>query len=544
LIDKTINKETKKTIFYTLGVFLVLSLVFFVITLVIQINVDSAEKNEIMTQEKQLVEVEKTIISNKVNRLVTDLLYVTDALKMGDNGRGNYSDAEDHWLAFSNRKMIYDQIRFIDVDGNEVIRVNYTDTGATLTDSDDLQNKADRYYFTEAIGLEDDQIYISKLDLNMENNQIQQPIKPMIRLATPYYGARGVLEGIVVLNYTATDMLSQVEKIASTSQGDIFMLNADGYWLYNSGDSSKAWTFMDEKRLDESFKNDFPDIWQSMQSEKSGSQISATGVFNYTNILTADELELGSDYSLVLGLGDWTIVSYIPPETADGKLLTSNLLDTVLLVLKNNLFAYFLIFSLALFLGAMLTITKIKNDEIKYFSEYDSMTGVFNRRTGFEKLTQLYKNTEKNKSEISVCFMDINGLKDVNDYLGHDVGDELILTITNGIKNSIRDNDFVARLGGDEFLIIFEDLDETGAEAVWQRIVEEFEEINNTENRRYLISASHGIETFSGGSNEYIDSIINQADEKMYREKKIIKKGLKIIRDFKPGDETGPIHQD
>ena len=88
-------------------------------------------------------------------------------------------------------------------------------------------------------------------------------------------------------------------------------------------------------------------------------------------------------------------------------------------------------------------------------------------------------------------------------------------------------------------MIIFEGLDEAGAEAVWQRIVEEYEQINATENRRYLISASHGIETISGSSNEYIDSIINQADEKMYREKKIIKKNLKIVRDFVPDDETG-----
>lgn len=541
--DKIINKETKKTIFYTLGMFFFFSLAFFVITLVIQINTDMAEKDEIMTQEKQLVDVEKTIITNKVDRLATDLLYVTDALELGDNSRSDYSTVADHWLAFSNRKMIYDQIRFIDVDGNEVIRVNYTDTGATLADSDDLQNKADRYYFTEAIGLEKDQIYFSKLDLNMENDKIEQPIKPMIRLATPYFGPRGQLEGIVVLNYSADDMLSQVEKIASTSRGQIFMLNADGYWLYNSADTNKAWSFMEENRLDESFKNDFPDIWQSIETEKNGAQISDTGVFNYTNILTADELELDSNHSLVLGMGDWTIVSYIPTDTADGKLLTASLFDTILLVLKDNLFAYFLIFALALFLGALLTINKVKNDEIKYFSEYDAMTGIYNRRTGFEKLAQLYKSTEKNKSEISVCFTDINGLKDVNDYLGHDVGDELILTITTGIKNNIRENDFVARLGGDEFLIIFEGLNEDGAEVVWQRIVTEFEQINDTENRRYLISASHGIETISGGSNEYIDTIINQADEKMYREKKIIKKDLKIIRDFKPGDETGPLSQ-
>ncbi|OXS25643.1 MAG: hypothetical protein BI182_14380 [Acetobacterium sp. MES1] len=538
MIDKTF-KDTKKTILYTLGVFLILSLGYFLITLVIQINADTAQKNKLLAQQQQLVAVEKTIISNKVNRLATDLLYATDALALGDNGRGDYSDAEDHWLAFANRKMIYDQIRFIDVDGNEVIRVNYDENGATLTDSDDLQNKADRYYFTAGINLAQNQIYVSPLDLNKENDQIEQPIKPMIRLATPYYGARGQLLGLVVLNYTANDLLAQVEKIATASQGQVFMLNADGYWLYNSADPNRAWGFMYDNRLNDSFKTDFPEVWSTIQSQKNGTLTTTAGVFAYTNILTATELELDLHHTLAPGLGDWTMVSFIPATTPEGQLLTRSLAATMLLVLRNNLFAYLLILTLAVFAGVILTINQVKNDEIKYYSEYDAMTGVFNRRTGFEKLKQLYKNIEKNEKLVSVCFIDINGLKDVNDFLGHDAGDELIIAVTRGIQNNIRSNDFLARLGGDEFLIIFEGLDEAEAEAAWQRIVAEYEQINATENRRYLISASHGIETISGSSNEYIDSIINQADEKMYREKKILKKNLKIVRDYVPDDKAG-----
>ena len=78
-------------------------------------------------------------------------------------------------------------------------------------------------------------------------------------------------------------------------------------------------------------------------------------------------------------------------------------------------------------------------------------------------------------------FIDINGLKEVNDYLGHEAGDELILSIVDIIKANIRDTDFVARLGGDEFLIIFNNTDEIGAENVWMRIHQGYERIN--ENR-------------------------------------------------------------
>ena len=159
------------------------------------------------------------------------------------------------------------------------------------------------------------------------------------------------------------------------------------------------------------------------------------------------------------------------------------------------------------------------------------MTGEYNKQERNKKLTQLYKTMPKNNDMISICFIDINGLKEVNDAFGHESGDELILSVIDGVKKCIRNNDFVARLGGDEFLIIFEGLDEKQAEEIWGRIIEGYALINEIENRKYLISVSHGIETFRCDSNEYIDTIINQADGKMYEEKRRIKKELNVLRD-------------
>jgi diguanylate cyclase (GGDEF)-like protein len=89
----------------------------------------------------------------------------------------------------------------------------------------------------------------------------------------------------------------------------------------------------------------------------------------------------------------------------------------------------------------------------------------------------------------------------------------------------------MSRLGGDEFLVVFEGIDVAEAEEVWGRIVGEYNHINETENRKYLISVSHGIEQIWQQSNHYIDEVVNRADEKMYEEKKKIKKEVKIIRD-------------
>ena len=457
---------------------------------------------------------------------------MADCLRLNDNGDGDYSEVEMQWIAFSNRKMIYDQIRYIDVDGNEIIRVNYYNDGAVLVDKDNLQNKKDRYYFTDTIKLKENQIYISKLDLNIENNEIEQPIKPMIRISTPYY-VNGKLKGIVILNYLADDILNQVEQVASTSNGNIFMINSDGYWLYNSDNNDKEWSFMYENKADISFSNEFPVEWETIKRNNDGYQISENGVLIYSNVITSKVFTPENDrYTYALGAGDWILISYIPANSDAGDLFNQNLWFTFLHTLQNDYYFYILILLIAITISVLVALNKNEKEQIKYFSEYDGMTGVYNRRAGFEKLSQLYKNTTSRSCIISICFIDINGLKDVNDALGHEAGDELILSVITGIKNNTRENDYVARLGGDEFLIIFEGLDENKAEEIWARIVDNYNTVNETEDRKYLISVSHGIESFRCDSNQYIDAFVNRADEKMYSEKRQIKKELKVLRNI------------
>lgn len=531
---KTILKKYKKTFFqYMLFVFLLFSMVFFSISSLLQYKLNESKKNELLNSEQRLVDVENKTINNKINKITSDILYISDCLRMYDKGDGDYSEIEKQWLAFSNRKKSYDQIRFIDVAGNEVVRVNQKNDGAVLVKKEDLQNKKDRYYFTETIKLGKKQIYISMLDLNVENNIIEEPIKPMLRVSMPYYNQEGKLKGIAILNYAAEDMLEQVKEVSSSRNGDIFMLNADGYWIYDSKNSSNEWSFMYENKANVSFSNHYPKEWKSIKNNKSGYEISSNGVFIYSNSITSQVFEIdNSEYSLVLGSGDWSLVSYLSSETQNGKLFTENLGLMLTGIMKNNFIWYTLIFVFSIIIATLVSINKSERERIKYFSEYDVMTEVYNRRAGLEKLTQLYKDMSKNNCEISICFIDINGLKEINDALGHESGDELILSVINGIKKCIRNNDFVARLGGDEFLIIFEGLDERKAEEIWGRIIDEYAIVNENENRSYLISVSHGIETFRCDSNKYIDAIVNRADEKMYDEKRRIKKDLKVLRNI------------
>ncbi len=533
MVHKTIKLEFKKIARYTVLFFLVLSIGYLIVAVVVKTKENAIQRENILNTQQELADVEREIISNKVSRLVSDVLYTADNFQLNSAEGDNYAEVKRQWLVFSERKKIYDQIRFIDLDGNERVRVNYSGTGAQVVADTALQNKKDRYYFKDSVALQKNQVFISPLDLNVENNVVEQPEKPMIRLATPCYDSAGQQQGIVVLNYSAQDMLQQVRKIASTSMGAVFMLNADGYWLYNSADSSTEWAFMYEDRAQQSFATDYPEVWQQVLAGSSGVSVTNQGVFSYTNVLANDAFVPDAGNGRIQSTcGDWYIVTFIDPQSAAGRLFTGGTTAVMLTAMQENPFVYLMILIVSFLLAAFFSFNKLEKDRIRYFSEYDVMTGVYNRRAGFAKLDQMYKTGVKHECHISVCFIDINGLKEVNDFLGHEAGDELILTVADGIRAHIRKTDFVSRLGGDEFLIVFETAGKAEAEMIWQNIVQYYERINEQENRKYIVSVSHGIETFHCDTNEYIDTVVNHADEKMYNEKREIKKNLRVIRDL------------
>ena len=528
-----LRKDKKTIALYLLLIFVIISFVFLLITLYMQTNANMLEKSKAEISEQALVNLEGTIIADKVGGLVGDVLFIADSMLLEDTR--DYTDDSvlmRLWISFSNREKIYDQIRYLDTDGNEVIRINNISGSAAAVGQAALQNKKDRYYFQDTMILEKGQIFISKLDLNVENGVLEQPIKPMLRLGTPVFSSGGDLEGVIILNYAANDVLGEIGDVAATSQGDVFLLNSDGYWLYNSADSSKEWAFMMKDRSDISFANEYPDAWEIIAGSQSGYFTTGNGVFIYESLTPSTAIRSSyGDIFVLCRSGPLYIVSHIALDSAAGELFAIDLAHLLPAVLAKYAFVYLLIAVIALALAVVLVLNKSQIKKIRYYSEFDTMTGVYNRRAGYGKLNALRKDVTKKDCRIAICFIDINGLKEVNDLLGHDAGDELIQSVVWVIKDSVRGNDFIARLGGDEFLIVFEGLDTEGAEKVWKRILLKYDQINADEGRKYVVSVSHGVGMFRCGENESVDTVVNRADVEMYREKREMKKGLQVIRE-------------
>ena len=159
-------------------------------------------------------------------------------------------------------------------------------------------------------------------------------------------------------------------------------------------------------------------------------------------------------------------------------------------------------------------------EKLYRFATYDEMTGVYNRRVGIEFLNQELKKMRRGRTFLSICYIDINDLKNVNDNFGHEAGDNLIKFIVQDIKSAMRESDILSRLGGDEFLLIFPDCRLKEVKSIWERVEESLKERNSKADIGYDISASYGFAETDSENALSSDEIIQIADKRMYDHKR------------------------
>lgn len=165
-------------------------------------------------------------------------------------------------------------------------------------------------------------------------------------------------------------------------------------------------------------------------------------------------------------------------------------------------------------INILIDITEHKQaeQEIRYLSFYDKLTGLYNRAFFEEELKRL--DTER-QLPLSLFMGDVNGLKMVNDALGHQEGDRLLIAVADLLRKSCRREDIVARWGGDEFIILLPNCDNRTAAKVFERIKQACQHINDLP---IETSISLGLSIKTHPSQD-IREIIKDAEDKMYRNK-------------------------
>ena len=468
----------------------------------------------------------KSMFEDEFQSIVSDLVILSahqeiDLLTSGSS-EIDYEALTEEFYIFSKNKKKYDQVRLIDIDGYEEIRINYNNGISEIVPVKNLQSKENRYYFKDTMNLEMGEVYVSPFDLNVENGQVEVPFKPMIRFGIPIFNTSNEIDGVVIINYLGDFLLNQIERVPyeTNSTGYGIIVNNDGYFLKDI-DENNEWGFMLKERQDAKFRNLFPTQWKKFNESLSGQFLDDDGLFTFITIYPLSEgLKSSSDSSGAYGRSSnklnaseyyWKIISHIPEK---------NLFEKIQ-ILKGTLVLVVLLIALIVGFGSRSLALAIINrnqaeNKIKKLALFDHLTELPNRQTLSDRITMSIAASKRGKKHFFVFFIDLDGFKEVNDQYGHETGDAVIIESAKRFKSCVRESDTVARLGGDEFIILLNSIEDVNdAGAIADKILSSISNIYEIEKISCSISASIGISVYPDDGNQQKD-LLKAADRAMY----------------------------
>src|ERR1019366_8780719 len=163
---------------------------------------------------------------------------------------------------------------------------------------------------------------------------------------------------------------------------------------------------------------------------------------------------------------------------------------------------------------------KRTDEELAFLATHDPLTGLPNRTLILDRVEQMLARSRRGQTPVAALFVDLDNFKDINDTLGHGVGDELLQAVAARLDGVVRATDALGRLGGDEFVVITEELSlESGPELIAERLLEALKppfKLGGDKDTRVSVTASIGIAT---GEHASAEELLRDADIAMYRAK-------------------------
>ncbi|MFH2134690.1 MAG: diguanylate cyclase [Pseudomonadota bacterium] len=309
----------------------------FLLTIAVAAYIDAdSSLNLKITKVREAARVENAHaqIAQDFREVITDLRVLAempDLLHYLDGGsRAQHDDLSRHMLVIAKEARRYDQLRYIDIKGKEVVRINFNAGQPVIVPQSDLQDKSTRYFFRDTIKLGRGEVYVSPLDLNIEHGEIEQPFKPMIRFGTPVFDSKGRKRGVLMINYFGQDAIEHFLRIMSG--GDprrAMLLNRDGYWL-SAPDVGDEWGFM-FGRADKTFGHRHPQEWREIASKDNGDVETDEGLFVYDTVYPLQaELHsssgsplphVPSSHEIASSEYYWKVISFVSKHTLQERAL-------------------------------------------------------------------------------------------------------------------------------------------------------------------------------------------------------------------------------
>lgn len=525
-IDKQLYKSSvlNKSIKLFLTIFMLTGTI---ISGVMMVFYHSITKNELdISKEKELffVGLQYQSIQDSLSAIVGDILFLSQQNELKEYfSTGNEDLLDDigkEYSYISKHKKIYDQIRLLDSEGMETIRVNFNEGVPGMVPLNELQSKKNRYYFEDCFKLDKEDIFISPFDLNIEQDNIEQPFKPMIRLGTPIFDSFGEKRGVVLVNYFGRKLLDKIRELEPVSEGETMLLNAEGYWLLHP-QPEREWGFMfnDPQRT---LAVVDPVAWKQINGQDRGQIETHAGVYTFKTVFPA---KTQGNRSITWSVEDLGIIA---PGVDHGAyhwhLISFLSADKITSIANSYLVKFFTIGAGLFFLIAIgswmiafaVTKRKLYQGQLQIMALFDPLTKLPNRILFFDRLKMAAEHSRRYNSQFGLLYIDLDGFKNVNDSFGHDVGDELLRAVASLLIKACRKSDTVARMGGDEFAIIYDEFVSLSAiEDFSARLIDTLKPPVELDKGIVTIGASIGIARFPVDSDN-LEELISLADKAMY----------------------------
>jgi len=276
-------------------------------------------------------------VEARFGRTLRDIVFLSRHAAMQSALNTPNADSPVHiahnFMAFSASQGVYDQIRWIDETGLERVRVDYSEGNPVLIPSEKLQDKSKRYYFVETMALNAGQIFVSPLDLNVENEVIERPFKPMIRIGTPLFDLTGKQRGIILLNYYGKDVIDSFLDALTGSSSGAMLLNQQGYWLH-APVADDEWGFMFKRT--ETFATRYPAQWAAIGAAESGQLESNGYLWSWATVRPFRDhgTTVGKPGATMANTYQWKIVTQLPSTAlSESEIVTSRSVALYCLIL-------------------------------------------------------------------------------------------------------------------------------------------------------------------------------------------------------------------
>lgn len=430
------HKETIQKFFFNFVASF--SLLFLLVTILSSFSENSRILNkraEISNDESNLIRIQRELIASDFNQIRWDMRILHNLFLEQDISQQiqNASYILDY-------KPNYRAITYL-FSSNEVIKLRQnSDTYESLSGRD--------VNFYQSIKpnlkmLSPDDIFIS--NIQFELNTESMFYEPMIYFGTPHIENNQTV-GWILLDVSLESMFLKFKDIRMASTGEMMLLSRRGDFFIDKQNlllnNPSAISFSDQK----------PFVWQNITT-RSSPFIYLDGVYFFDDLTIETKLtnDIGNIY---IQDSFWHIVTYIPMTHKFANVFDTAYTASIFILIQNHPFSYIMALIYATLYSLTITNHALFTEKYKQLSQTDPLTQAYNRRHGFELLHKAIERHQKSPYPLSLIFIDVDYLKEVNDEFDHKLGDQMLMFIVSTFKALLPKQGSISRIGGDEFLIL------------------------------------------------------------------------------------------